>query len=324
MRIALAFRVLALVFGMTLSVSVAASAQNFPNKPVHLIITTGPGSFVDIIARVLSSKMPETLGQPVIPENRPGAAGQLAADLVAKAAPDGYTLLVSSPGTLTVGPQFAKTPYDPLKDLAPVALLATAATGFAVNEAFPAKTFPEFLAYAKAHPGSISYSHPGNGSLMHLGAEQMKILTGISMVGVPYRGAGPAATAIATGEVQVGFADLLSLKSLADGGRIRIVALVDPARTAYAPDIPTVAELALPGYDAGGWGMLLAPAGTPAPIIARLNAEVRRAYEISEVREALKRVAVDPMLMSPEDSAKFLHQQYEKWGKVVRETGIKP
>jgi tripartite-type tricarboxylate transporter receptor subunit TctC len=320
MSIGLAFRVAALLVGMT----VAASAQSFPNKPVRIVITTGPGSFVDIIARVLSSKMPETLGQPVVPENRPGAAGQIAADTVAKAAPDGYTLLVSSPGTLTVGPQFAKTPYDPLKDFAAVGLLATAATGFAVTDAFPAKTFQEFIAYARAHPGAVSYSHPGNGSLMHLGGEQLKILTGITMVGVPYRGAAPAATAIATGEVQAGFADMPSLKPLAEGGRIRILALVDPARTAYAPEVPTVAESGLPGYDAGGWGMLLAPAGTPPAVIARLNSEVRRVYEMADVREALKRVAVDPMLMSPEDSAKFLHQQYEKWGKVIRETGIKP
>lgn len=324
MSIGLAFRIAVLV-GMTLAgVPPAANAQSFPSKPVRIVITTGPGSFVDIIARVLSSKMPDSLGQPVVPENRAGAAGQIAADYVAKSAPDGYTLLVSSPGTLTVGPQFTKTPYDPLKDFAPVGLLATAATGFAVNESFPAKTFQEFITYARAHPGAISYSHPGNGSLMHLGGEQLKILTGITMVGVPYRGAGPAATALATGEVQVGFADLPSLKPLADSGRVRILAVVDPARTAYAPDIPTVAESGLPGYDAGGWGMLLAPAGTPKEIIARLNAEVRRAYEMPDVRDALKRVAVDPMLMSPEDSAKFLQQQYEKWGKLIRETGIKP
>jgi tripartite-type tricarboxylate transporter receptor subunit TctC len=320
MSIGRALRVVAIVLGMT----AAASAQTYPSKPVRIVISTGPGSFVDIIARVLSSKMPDTLGQPVIPENRTGAAGQLAADSVAKSAPDGYTLLVASPGPLTVGPQFAKLPYHPLTDLTPVALLATAATGFAVNAAFPAKSFREFLDYARANPGALSYSHPGLGSLMHLGGEQMKLLTGIKMVGVPYRGGAPSATAIATGEVQVGFADLPSLRPLADGGRIRILAVVDPARTAHAPDIPTVAESGLPGYDAGGWGMLLAPAGTPPDILARLNAEVRRAYALPDVREALRRATVDPMLLSPEESREFLRKQFEKWGKLIKDIDFKP
>ena len=301
-----------------------ALAQSYPNKPVHIIITTGPGSFVDIIARVLSTRMPESLGQPVVPENKPGAAGQIAADFVAKSAPDGYTLLVSSPGTVTVGPQTGKTPYDPLKDFAPVSMLATAPTGFAVNPTFPAKTFAEFLAYVRAHPGTVSYSHPGTGSLMHLGGEHMKLMAGIDMQPVPYRGAAPAATAIVTGEVQVGFADMPSLKPLHEAGRLRILAVVDPARTAYMPEIPTVAESGLPGYDAGGWGILLAPAGTPPDIVARLNTEVRKAYDKPEVIEALKRAAIDPLLMSPQDTAKFLRTEYEKWGKLIKQVGLKP
>lgn len=324
MRIEVALPLSAIAVGLALAAHPPALAQSYPSKPVHMVITTGPGSFVDIIARVLSTRMPESLGQPVIPENRPGAAGQIAADSVAKAAPDGYTLLVSSPGTLTVGPQVGKTPYDPLKDFAPVSMLATAPTGFAVNPNFPAKNFAEFLAYVRAHPGTVSYSHPGTGSLMHLGGEHMKLMAGIDMQPVPYRGAAPAATAIVTGEVQVGFADLPSLKPLHEGGRLRILAVVDPARTAYMPDIPTVAESGLPGYDAGGWGILVAPAGTPPEIVARLNAEVRKAYEKPDVVEALKRAAVDPLLMSPQDTAKFLRNEYEKWGKLVKQVGIKP
>ena len=324
MRIGLALPLSAIAVALSLATGPAAQAQTYPSKPVHIVITTGPGSFVDIIARVLSTRMPESLGQPVVPENRPGAAGQIAADFVAKAAPDGYTLLVSSPGTLTVGPQAGKTPYDPLKDFAPVSMLATAPTGFAVNPGFPAKSFAEFLAYVRAHPGTVSYSHPGTGSLMHLGGEHMKLMAGFDMQGVPYRGAAPAATAIVTGEVQVGFADLPSLKPLHEAGRLRILAVVDPARTAYMPEIPTVAESGLPGYDAGGWGILVAPAGTPEPIVARLNAEVRKAYEKPDVIEALKRAAVDPLLASPQDTAKFLRTEYEKWGKLIRQVGIKP
>jgi len=324
MRIGFALRFGAMALGLWLAGQVQAPAQSYPTKPIHIIITTGPGSFVDIIARVLSTKMPVSLGQPVVPENKPGAAGQLAADFVAKAAPDGYTLLVSSPGTLTVGPQTGKTPYDPLKDFAPVSMLATAPTGFAVNPSFPAKTFGEFLAYVRAHPGTVSYSHPGTGSLMHLGGEHMKLMAGLDMQPVPYRGAAPAATAIVTGEVQVGFADLPSLKPLHEVGRLRILAVVDPVRTAYMPEIPTVAESGLPGYDAGGWGILVAPAGTPSEIVARLSSEVRRAYENPDVVEALKRAAVDPMLASPQETAKFLRTEYEKWGKLIRQLGIKP
>jgi tripartite-type tricarboxylate transporter receptor subunit TctC len=324
MRIGLALPWAVIATGLLLAAEPSALAQAYPSKPIHIVITTGPGSFVDIIARVLSTRMPESLGQPVIPENRPGAAGQIAADFVAKAAPDGYTLLVSSPGTLTVGPQVGRTPYDPLKDFTPISMLATAPTGFAVTPGFPAKTFAEFLSYVRAHPSAVSYSHPGTGSLMHLGGEHMKLMAGIDMQGVPYRGAAPAATAIVTGEVQVGFADLPSLKPLHEAGRLRILAVVDPVRTAYMPQIPTVAESGLPGYDAGGWGILVAPAGTPEPIVARLNAEVRKAYDKADVIEALKRAAVDPLLMSPQDTAKFLRTEYEKWGKLIKQVGIKP
>jgi tripartite-type tricarboxylate transporter receptor subunit TctC len=324
MDIGSALRVALVAAGLSLATLPQTLAQSYPNKPIHLIITTGPGSFVDIIARVLSTRMPEGMGQPVVPENKPGAAGQIAADFVAKSAPDGYTLLVSSPGTVTVGPQTGKTPYDPLKDFEPVSMLATAPTGFAVNPNFPAKTFAEFLAYVRAHPGTVSYSHPGTGSLMHLGGEHMKLMAGIDMQPVPYRGAAPAATAIVTGEVQVGFADMPSLKPLHEAGRLRILAVVDPARTAYMPEIPTVAESGLPGYDAGGWGILLAPAGTPTDIVANLNAEVRKAYDKPAVIEALKRAAIDPLLMSPQDTAKFLRIEYEKWGKLIQQVGLKP
>lgn len=320
MNIGLALRVAAITIGMT----VAAAAQSFPSKPIRIVIATGPGSFVDIIARVLATKLPDTLGQPVVPENRTGAAGQLAADSVAKSPPDGHTLLVASPGPLTVGPQFGKTAYDPLRDFAPVAMLATAPSAFAANVAIPIRTFEEFLTYVRARPGAVSYSHPGPGSLMNLGGEQMKVMAGINMIGVPYRGGTPAATAIATGEVQVGFADLPSLKSLSDAGRVRIIALIDQTRSSYAPEIPTVAESGLPGYDAGGWGMLVAPAGTPPEVLARLNAEVRRAFDLPDVRDAFKKAAIDPMLMSPEESAKYLRAQYEKWGKLIKDVGIKP
>lgn len=303
--------------------SACAQAESYPNRPIKIIVSSSPGSFPDIVARTLGAQMSERLGQPVLVDDRTGAAGQLATDLVAKAPPDGYTFLVCSPGPVTVAPHASKLTYDPLADFAPVALLATAATGFGVNAGLPIKTFPEFLVYAKAHPGALSYGHSGTGSLLHLGGENLKLMTGIAMVGVPYRGALLSATAIASGEVQVGLADLPSLMRFAEDGKLRILAVVDPVRSALAPEIPTVAESGLPGYDAGGWAMMLAPARTPSSIVATVNAEAARAFGRREIRDTLLKAAIEPAVISPEDTGRRLRNDYEKWGKVVREADIK-
>ena len=300
-----------------------ASAQTYPSKPIKILVSSSAGSFPDLTARSFGQQLSERLGQPVVVDDKTGAAGQLATDLVAKSPPDGYTLLVCTPGPVTVAPHANKLPYDPLQDFTPVTLLARVATAFAANTATPIQTFPEFLRYAKAHPGALSYSHSGNGSLMHLGGENLKLLTGIDMVGVPYRGAVASGTAIGSGETQVGFADLLTLLNLRESGKVRILAVVDPTRSPFAPDIPTAAESGIPGYDAGGWAMLLAPARTPPEIIAKLNAEAKRAFGLPEVRQVLQKGAIDPAIMSPEETAKLLRNDYEKWGKVITAAGIK-
>jgi len=318
-----AVRNLALTCVALAFLSGVADAQTYPNKPIKIIVSSSAGSFPDLSARTYGQQLSERLGQPVVIDDKAGAAGQLAADLVAKAPPDGYTLLVCTPGPMTVGPHANKVPYDPLQDFAPITLLARVATAFAVNTSMPIQSFQEFLAYAKAHPGALSYSHSGNGSLMHLGGENLKLLTGINMVGVPYRGAVASGTAIGAGETQVGFSDLLTVLNLREAGKVRILAVVDPARSTFAPDIPTAAESGIPGYDAGGWAMLLAPARTPPDIVAKLNAEAKRAFELPEVRQVLTKAAIDPAIMSPADTAALLRNDYEKWGKVIKEAGVK-
>lgn len=305
------------------AVPAAAGGEGFPAKPIRIVVSSSAGSFLDIVARTYAQQLSERVGQSVVIDDRAGAAGQLATDLVAKALPDGYTLLVCSPGPVAVGPHASKLPYDPLTDLAPITVMARVATAIAANSALPVRDFRGFLDHAKAHPGALSYSHSGNGSLMHLGGEHLKIMAGINMVGVPYRGAVASGTAISAGETQVGFADLLTLIHLAETGNLRILALADPTRTAFAPEIPTAAESGVPGYDAGGWAMLLAPARTPRDVVGRLNAEAKRAFDVPEVRQSLLKAAIDPAIMSPEDTAKLLRADYEKWGKVVKESGVK-
>ena len=302
----------------------AATAQSYPNKPIRFIVPTAPGGFVDITTRTLATRLTDGLGQPVVVENRPGSGSQIGVDAAAKSAPDGYTYVLASPGSLTVAPHFLKLPYDPLRDLVPIARISTSPSAFAVNASVPVKNFKEFLEYAKARPGTINFGNPGAGTLLHLAGELMKLMTGINMVAVPYKGTAPVNAAVAAGEVQVGFGDLPSMKPLADGGRIRILAVVDPERTAVAPDIPTVAESGLPGYEAGGWGMLLAPAGTPRAIINRMDMEVARALKHPELRQIYLKATIDPAYLGPEDAARFLRSIYEKWGKVIKEANVNP
>lgn len=317
----LVFQITALI----LAVATPATAQTYPSQPIHIIVTSGAGGFTDLIARFYGQKLAERTGQAVTVENVTGAAGLLATDRVVKSAPDGYTLLVSSPGPIAVGPYLRQAPYDPLKDLTAVAFLATTPTAFAVNSSLvPVHNFQEFLDYAKARPGQISYSSPGVGSLMHLGGEMLRIRAGIEMVHVPYRGTVPGTAALIAGDVQAGFGDLPTLfaQTQADAAKLRILALVDPARSTFAPDIPTVAECCLPGYDAGGWGMLLGPAGLPKNVIDLLNREARAIFDLPDIRLAMQRAVIEPAVLGPEESTTFLKDQNEKWSKVIRDAKV--
>ena len=304
----LAYLLLQLLAVCCTALALPANAQTYPSQSLRIIVTSGAGGFTDLIARFYGQKLAERTGQSVAVENVTGAAGLLATDRVSKSAPDGYTLLVSSPGPIAVGPYLRQAPYDPLKDLTPIALLATTPTAFAVNSSLvPVKGFQEFIDYAKARPGQISYSSPGVGSLMHLGGELLQARTGIKMVHVPYRGTVPGMAALIAGDVQAGFGDLpaLSAQTQADSAKLRILALVDPVRSTFAPGVPTVAECCLPGYDAGGWGMLLGPAGLPNGIVDLLNREARAIFDLPDVRLAMTRAVIEPAVLGPEDFDKI-------------------
>jgi tripartite-type tricarboxylate transporter receptor subunit TctC len=308
-----------------LALAAPAGAQNFPNQPIRIIGTAAAGGFTDLLARFFGQKLGERLGQSVIVENVAGAAGLLATDRVVKSAPDGYTLLVSSPGPVAVGPYLRKAPYDPLKDLTAVAFLATTPTAFAVNTSLiPVETFEQFIAYAKANPGKISYSSPGVGSLMHLGGELLRKTAGIDIVHVPYRGTVPGVAALVAGDVQAAFGDLpvINAQTQSDRSKIKMLALVDPARSSFAPGLTTVSECCLPGYDAGGWGMLLGPAGMPKDVVDLINREMRAIAQLPDIKLAMERAVIEPTVYTPEESAKFLRDQNAKWSRIIREANV--
>ena len=311
------------VFSAALIFSAAAGSQGFPNKPVHLVVPYAPGGAVDLVARSLGQGLQEGLGQAVVVDNRPGGGGSIGVDLVAKSAPDGYTLSVVAIGALTINVHISKLPYDPLKDLAPVTVLATSPMIVGVNASIPVYSIKDLIAYVKVRPGKVSYSSNGLGSLSFLSGELFKRMTGIDMVHVPYKGGSPAAVALASGEVSVGVTEPASMLPHVRAGRVRTLAVTDPKRSVILPDIPTVAESGVPGYETNSWIALFAPAGTPAEIVNRLNAESVRALTLPEVRERILKSGQEPVSNTPAEMARILRTDFEKWRTVIKDAGIK-
>ena len=267
----------------------AAQAQTYPDKSIRVVIPVAPGGSADLVARTISARLSEAFGKPVIVESRTGAGGEIGVDSVVRSAADGYTLLSTPNGPISVGVHVQATKYDPAKDLAPVAMEVLVAAGIGVNAALPIYTIGDLINAAKAKPEGLSYSHSGIGNTMHLSGELLKSMTGANLVPVPYRGTSPAVTAVLTGEVPFGIADMTSLMPLAEAGKVRILAVTNSSRIAVAPDIPTVGE-SLTGYAADAWIGLFAPAGTPADIVNRINNEVERALARPEVKENFQKV----------------------------------
>ena len=318
------FRALApLVAAGALLAAMPTAAQNYPNKVIHFIVPFAPGGSADLIARTVGAKLADSVGQQVVVENRPAGGGQLGVEMTVNAAPDGYTLLVTPNGALSIARYMRQLPYDTATDLAPVSMLATIPAGIAVNAALPVKSLAEFIAYVKDRPGQLNYAVPTIGTHMHLAGELLKSMTGMNIVAVPYKGTGPAAAALAAGEVQAAVADLASLLPFAGRGAIRILAVADPKRTSTAPDIPTAAEAGVPGYGVTAWIAMFAPVKTPAPVIAKLNAEVGRALQMADVRDILIKAGIEPAPSTPEDMRKILSDQIAGFGKVIKEANIK-
>ena len=301
----------------------AATAQPYPSKPVRFIVTFAAGGGTDLVARAVAPKMSENLGQPVVVENRPGANGAVGAEYVAKSAPDGYTICVCAAGTMAIGPHLTKQPFDTLRDFAPVSPLATSSFVVTVHPSVKATSIAELIALAKANPGKINFGSSGVGGAPHLSTELFKSMAGVDMVHVAYKGLGPAMTDLLGGQIQFMLADIGVVAPHLKSGKLRGLAITGRTRSPVFPELPTVAEAGLPGYAAGTWYGLFAPAGTPAPILARLSASVREALAAPEVGSALVSQGVEPAAMTPEQFTEFAREEHAKWGGIIRSAGIK-
>ena len=299
-----------------------ALAQDYPNRPVRLIVTVPPGGAADFIARLVGGKLGDALGQPVLVENRGGAGGTIAADAVAKAAPDGYTLLQNSITTHGVGPHlYSKLPYDPVKDFGAVSGLALLPLIMAVNAELPAKTVNDVVALAKKE--NLNFASSGNGGAPHMAAELFKSVTGAPITHVPYKGSGPAVADLVGGRVQIMFDAAPSLIAHIRAGKLRVLAAASAERNRLLPEVPTFAELGHPRVAVSLWYGLLAPAATPAAIVTRLNAEVAKILQSADVREKLAAQGAEPMPGTPQAFASFMREEMAKWAPVVKQAGVK-
>ncbi len=306
---------------LALSLGTSASAQTYPNKPIRLVVTFPSGGAPDILARLFSEKA--QLGQPVVVDNKPGAGGNIGADFVAKSAGDGYTLVLGTVGTHSInGSLYDKMPYDMVKNFSPVSLIASAPNLLVVNNNVPVKTVPEFVAYLKANPDKLSFGSPGVGTSVHVSGELFKSMTGTKMTHVPYKGRQFAIPDLVGGSIQLMFDNMPSALPMAREGKIRAIAVTTAKRSSAAPDIPTIAE-SIPGFEATTWFAMFAPAGTPKPVVDRLNAEVLRVFRLPEVAERLKTLGLEAVLSSPEELAAYQASEIVKWTKVVKESGAK-
>ncbi len=303
----------------------AAAQATYPTRAVRFIVPYPPGSGTDIVARMLGQKLADAWGQQVLVDNRPGAGAIIGVDAIAKAAPDGYTIGIADNGPLAINPAlYPKLPYNPLRDFAPITLVANLPFILVVHPNVAATSVAELVALAKARPGQINYASVGNGSAVHLATELLKTRAGIDLVHVPYKGSAPALNGVLSGEAQVMFVNLLSSQQLVKAGKLRALATGTPKRLLAMPDLPTVAEAGVPGYEYLAWFGVVAPAATPRPIIERLNADLRRVIALPEIRERMvNQGGMEPVGGSAESFAALIPAEIEHWGKLVRETGAR-
>jgi len=304
--------------------SFSAAAQSYPSKPIRLIVPFAAGGGNDNIARLVGKRLTDSVGQPLVIDNRPGAGGVLGAELAAKAAPDGYTLFLGGVGSHALNPNLIeKLPYDPIKDFAPVILLARAPLILVVHPSVPARTFAEFVAYARNNPGKLNFASNGNGSSAQLAAVMFDSMAGAEMVHVPYKGLAPALTDLLSGQVQLMFSSVVAILPHIKAGKLRALAVTGAWRLPSLPDVPTVAESGFPGYEASSWYGILAPAGTPREIVAKLNAELSKALAQPEVRNTLLADGAEPVGGTPESFAAYIRSEKERMGKLIRDAKIR-
>jgi tripartite-type tricarboxylate transporter receptor subunit TctC len=312
----------ALVAGASL-VAATSFAQSYPSKPVRVIVPFSPGGGSDVLARYLGPRLSERLGQPVVVDNRPAASGVVGADLVAKATPDGYTLLLVFSTHAQSAQLFAKLPFDPIKDFAPITLVITTPLGMMLTPAVPAKTVKEFIAYAKASPGKLNYGSSGPGSSPHLAAELFMSMAGVQMTHIPYKGVAPIIVAQLGNEVQFSFANMFSTEGHWRAGRLRLVAHAGAKRLASMPELPTISESGVPGYEAIIWYGYMTAAKTPRPIVDRLNQEIKAVANLPDVRKTLTSQGNEVIAGTPQDFARLIVSDADKWGAIGRKLGVK-
>ena len=298
-------------------------SQTYPAKPIRFIVSFPPGGSSDLVARSIAPRLSERLGQQVLVENRGGAGGNIGVDIVAKAPPDGYTIGLGAAGALSVNASlFASMPFDPQKDLAPVSMLAMIPFLLIAHPSQPS-SLRAVIENAKARPGSIAYAHGGNGSAMHLSGELLKMMAGIDLLAVPYKGSGPVAADVLGGQVPLGIVDVPSAIANVKAGKLKALAVSTRRRIAAAPDVPTFAEAGIPGYESIGWFGAVAPANTPSEIINKLNREIVEALSVPEIRERVLAAGAEPFTSTPQEFAAFIREEARKWAQVIRMAKVK-
>jgi len=300
----------------------AALAQAYPNKPIKLIVPFAPGGFTDVVARILGQKLSISLGQPFVIENKAGAGSTIGTDFVAKAAPDGYTLVMVSTTHVISPAIYAKLPYDPIKSFTPVSKLVDSAYVLMVNPKVPVNSVADYIALAKAQPDKIHYASSGNGSSQHLMGGMFAAMTGTKLIHVPYKGSSGAASDLVAGVVESSFAGVPNAMAQVPAGRLKALAVTTAKRIPQLPDVPTMQEAGVPGYEASVWLGLLAPAGTPKEIVARLNAEIAKVMSAPDTKKELYAAGVESDISSPEALGTLMNREMERWGKVIKDAGI--
>jgi tripartite-type tricarboxylate transporter receptor subunit TctC len=308
-----------------LGLAAGATAQTYPVKPVRMIVGFSPGGSTDVTARIVAQKMSDAWRQQVVVENRAGAGGNIGAEAVARAAPDGYTLLVATTGVMAINHRLYRTlPYDAVRDFAPVTQIGSLPLILIVHPSLPAKSVKELIAIARARPGQLSYASSGVGGATHMTAEIFRMMTGVDIVHIPYKGSGQAMADLIGGQVPMAFDQITSSAPQVQSGKLRALAVTSAKRFASVPDLPTMAEAGVPGYEAVSWNGLAAPAGTTREILGRIQSEVARVVQLPDIKERFFRDGIEPIASTPEQFAAHIRSERAKWEKVVAAAGIKP
>jgi tripartite-type tricarboxylate transporter receptor subunit TctC len=313
-----------LIFLLYLCATNANAQESYPNKPIRLYVGFAPGGGTDIAARIIAPYLSKELGQPVVIENKPGVGGNIATEIISKSPPDGYLIMLSSVGPLAYSPHIFKLGYDPLKDLTPIGLGVTSGNALIINpQQLKAKTLAEFVAIAEKTPGGVAYGSSGAGSGGHLAGELFAATAKINLVHIAYRGGGPAINDLLGGTVPSLFATIITAKQLIESGKVTALAVTSHSRSKALPNVPTIAELGYPGYEAANWYAFIAPPKTPAAIVSKLNIAINKALRDPQIKERLLLQGLDPTPSSPEEMASYLKKEYTLWGGVIAKAGIK-